>query len=124
MTDDEAAKDILARAEAARKANLAQLVVDKDKERQRKLAASTLGKKVHDIVDFEDTNGDDVFVWIFCDPKLRDVQPGQRLVVMIVLSEQKQSTIKFDEVVYKEGRYWLADGQNLIVSLQLGAYSY
>lgn len=102
----------------------AQFFVDEKKKRQRDLASSTMGKKVFDILQFPDVNGDDIVIWVFSDLKTRDLSDGEHVVVMISLSEPDRQYLVFDEAVFKSGRLWTPAGEILVRELQQGSYSY
>jgi len=102
----------------------AKRVYSSKRERQRDLAANTMGKKVHDIVQFPDDNGDDVVIWIYGDVKKRDFDENDKAIVMISISEPGTQRLILDEVTVKKNRYWLPDGNLLVVALQAGTYSY
>jgi hypothetical protein len=115
-------------AEVARRqaANKAQFIKDRRKDRLRALASETLGKRVHDIIELEDANGDDVIVWVYTAPFVtgkRDISQGERCVVMIVNLEQSRQSVSFDEVTFRDGRYWLGE-ENFIIKLQTCDYTY
>lgn len=108
-------------AEAARRQALesAKYINDKNRTRQREIAASTHGMLVHDVFDFDDIHGDDIFVWVFRKPGKRDIEEGEHLPVMIIYQEQGGKTnIKFEMVTVRGLRYFLKDGdtEDLLVS--------
>jgi hypothetical protein len=124
MPDQKLSQEEIAAEVAKRQAaNRAQFIKDKHKERQRDLASKTVGKRVHDIIELEDANGDDVFVWIYADLRHREVQPGEHCVVMILNLEQNRNSIVFDEVMFKDGRYWAGE-EIFIVKVQQCNYTY
>ncbi len=76
----------IAEEAARRQAELrARFQVDKKRERQAVLAGGTLGKKVHDIIPFPDSNGDDVVLFVYIDNRKPDFDNGETVTVMIVL---------------------------------------
>lgn len=105
-------------------AEKAKWIHDEYKARQRTLAAQTMGKKVHDIVQFPDDNADDILIWVYIDAKLSEFKPNSQAVVMIVISEPGSQRVIFDQVTVKKNRYWTADGQNLVKSLVDQSYDY
>lgn len=121
LTTKEGILQEAARRETELRSNFVQ---NEKRLQQHLLAGSLLHRKVHDIVPFEDSNGDDIVLFVYIDSKLQDFRNGDKAIVMIVLSEPKKQRLYFDTVEVRDSRYFLADGSLLVKALAEGTYSY
>lgn len=117
-------ESIAAEAERRQAELRGQFVQDAKRTRQHTLAGNLLNKKVHDIIPFPDNNGDDVVVFVYIDLRTSDFKSGDKATVMIVLSEPQKQRLYFEEVIVRDSRYYLPDGQVLVQALMAGTYSY
>jgi len=125
MIPTKSPEDILAEASRRQSDEKAKYVVDAKRDRMRDLISQTVGKKIHDIIQFEDNNGDDIVVWVFCQIKKTDLSYDEKVIIMISLSEPSiPQKLYMDIVTFKSGRYWTSAGQNLVIALQGGTYNY
>lgn len=124
MADNPTPEEIAAKQHEIEIKNAAQFVKNRKKERQRALASKTLGQLVHDIIEFEDDRGDDVIVWVYREPRGRDIVEGNKAVVMILFLEQNRQGTVFDEVTFKGGRYWTDKNENLVLKIKACEYEY
>lgn len=118
--------------------NLAQLVVDKEKDRQRELASNTMGKIVFDIIEFEDFHGDAVIVWVYAEKATRDLRVGQEVIAMILWPSPmchpkfkeddngfcRKLGVRFEQAKFASGALVDERGQNLLETIQSGGYPY
>jgi len=121
MTDPQS---IIEEAERRKAVYDAQFIHNRERELQRKLAASTYQKRVHDIFDFTDKHGDDIITWIFAEPNNKDVKEGETVIAMIVFLHPTRQQIRLEKAVVRGGRYYHTDGgsEDLLVNkLMAGA---
>lgn len=118
--------------------DIAKLVVDKDKDRQRELASQTMNKKVFDIVELEDRYGDPVLVWVFSQEGTKDLKEGNKVVLLVLWpyptchpSESfdrggacTKLGVRFHEAVFSRGKLLDVEGGDFLSKLQMGAYSH
>lgn len=98
-------------------------VHERERRRQLELMREVRGKVVHDIARVEEKRtGDDVFLW-FLTQKAVPVA-DERVIVLVLLVEQKRQNLKLEEVRYRDGAYFLADGTNFVAALVDGDYNY
>lgn len=112
-------------AEIARRQaeNAASFVKNAYKDEQRRVWALTVGMTVHDLVEFEDANGDDLIMTVFRPANLKDVQEGTKCVVQVLILEQRNVRVWFTEAFFKGGRLLDTAGANLIPKLQRSEYN-
>lgn len=112
-------------AEAVRrgKAIADQYVRDPYAANQRKLWETIIGKKVLEIMEFEDHHGSDILLHIFIPPIERDMQSGRKYTVMAMIVDQDGMKVFFQEATYTGGHLVDPKGQNIIHGLQSGNYT-
>lgn len=113
-------------AEAVRrgKAIADQYVRDPYAATQRKLWETIIGKKLLEILEFEDAHGGaDILLHIFVPPTDRDMQLDKKYTVMAVIVDQGSVKIWFQEATYKGGHLIDPKGQNILHGLQSGNYT-
>lgn len=104
--------------------DMATRYVSVEKDRQRKLAAMTHNKRVHDIIDMKDTSGQDLLIWIFANKDKTEVVDGETCVAMVIFLDADNQRVQFEDVVVKDGRYMHAHGGDaalLVTKLRAGS---
>lgn len=107
-------------------------IKEPERDQRRKLLAALVNRKVHDIVTFADATGSEqlvvkLFVKLVAGQK--DVAEGDK-VIAEVQSWASSSSLRFRPlttlvlVTFKDGSYWLDNGQKLIKSLQDNTFNW
>jgi hypothetical protein len=100
----------------------ANVVKEADRRRQLRLLQMSKGRCVVEIIRVIETrSGDDVFVTFF--GKNRTAGAEEKLIASIWLVEQKSHTVRLEEVVHRDGTYFL-NGKDLANLLMTGDYTF
>lgn len=117
----DALQEVMAKREAE---DLAARYVSVEKDRQRKLAAQTHNKRVHDIIDMQDVSGQDLLIWIFANKDKPEVSEGETCIAMIIFLDADNQRVQFEDVVVKKGSYMHVHGGDpalLVTKLRAGS---
>lgn len=106
--------------QAARDPGYADFAKVQQAKRQRALLTKVIRKRVVDIAQVNDVSGDDVFL-IFYANSATPVEE-ERCVVQVWLVEQRRQAVKFDEVIYRQGVFYLPNGDKFALAVQNGSY--
>lgn len=91
-----------------------------DARRQRKLIEWTIGKRVLEVAEVTDRNGDAVYLTYF-GTKL-PAGDEEKCVACAWLVEQKRQAVRYVEVIHRRGLFFTADGANLAASVIDGSF--
>lgn len=120
MATPEEINSILARKEAE---NQALFVRNDYNKAQRRIWSEVVNLKIFDLIEVDDINtGDDIVIQVLCDAKLKDLQPGQKVICQVFFLSRILK-VWMTRAVFQSTGLLDEKGDKLIPNIQRGAYT-